>query len=190
MVIKKSKPKYLQEKNMKELLKKYSKKRDFKKTSEPHGHAATRITQSPIFVIQEHHASHLHYDFRLELDGVLKSWAVPKGPSMRPVDKRLAVEVEDHPLEYAQFHGTIPKGQYGGGEVFIWDKGTWEAEGDAHQGLKNGKLEFTLKGKKLKGHFVLVRMHTSPESIKHNWLLMKKADKDADSHFKLSSIGN
>lgn len=173
---------------MKKLLKTYSKKRNFSKTLEPQGNAKTKNSKGLIFVIQEHHASHLHYDFRLELDGVLKSWAVPKGPSMKPEDKRLAIEVEDHPLDYAKFHGTIPKGQYGGGEVYIWDKGTWEVDGDPHQGLKKGKLEFTLKGKKLKGHFVLVRIHTPDDSKKHNWLLMKKTDKEVDSHFELEPI--
>lgn len=172
---------------MKKLLRPYSKKRDFNQTREPTGLLKTKKGKGLIFVVQEHHASHLHYDFRLELDGVLKSWAVPKGPSMRPIDKRLAVEVEDHPLDYAKFHGTIPKGQYGGGEVYIWDKGTWEVKGDAHQGLKKGKLEFILKGKKLKGHFVLVRIQNAKESKKHNWLLMKTSDEDADPDFELEA---
>ena len=138
---------------MKKMLRDYNRKRDFKITREPSGKTANQVKKvvkkKLIFVVQEHHASHLHYDFRLELDGVLKSWAVPKGPSMDPGERRLAVEVEDHPLAYATFSGTIPKGQYGGGEVYIWDKGTWEMEGDAHEGLKKGKLEFKLKGKKL-----------------------------------------
>jgi bifunctional non-homologous end joining protein LigD len=125
---------------------------------------------------------------RLELDGVLKSWAVPKGPSMEPTDKRLAVEVEDHPLAYAKFHGTIPKGEYGAGEVYIWDKGTWDAEGNAHKGLKDGKLEFTLKGKKLKGHFVLVRIRAPKGSAKNNWLLMKKKDEEVESDIKKKGI--
>ncbi|MGZ3809036.1 MAG: DNA polymerase ligase N-terminal domain-containing protein [Bacteriovorax sp.] len=164
---------------MKKSLKDYDKNRDFEITSEPRGersskNSGTHSEHAPIFVVQEHHASHLHYDFRLEMDGVLKSWAVPKGPSMNLEDKRLAVEVEDHPLEYAKFHGTIPKGEYGAGEVYIWDKGTWEAKGDPHQGMKRGKLEFSLNGKKLKGHFVLVRMSIKGKGdSKHNWLLMK-----------------
>jgi bifunctional non-homologous end joining protein LigD len=173
---------------MKRLLKAYTKKRDFSKTLEPKEHMATKPTKKPIFVVQEHHASHLHYDLRLELDGVLKSWAVPKGPSMEPTDKRLAVEVEDHPLAYAKFHGTIPKGQYGAGEVYIWDKGTWDTEGNAHKGLKDGKLEFTLKGKKLKGHFVLVRIRALKDSTKHNWLLMKKNDEEVKTGLKKKKI--
>lgn len=173
---------------MKKTLLTYNKKRDFKKTSEPQGLGKNKKNKGLIFVVQEHHASHLHYDFRLELDGVLKSWAVPKGPSLNPDDKRLAVEVEDHPLDYANFHGTIPKGEYGGGEVYIWDKGTWVVEGDPHSGLKKGKLEFTLKGKKLKGHFVLVRLPEKKPTTKHNWLLMKRTDEEADKHFELEPI--
>lgn len=170
---------------MKKLLKNYNQKRNFSLTAEPSGQLKAKKTKNPVFVVQEHHATHLHYDFRLELDGVLKCWAIPKGPSLNPKDKRLAVEVEDHPLNYASFHGTIPKDQYGGGEVYIWDKGTWQVEGDPHTGLENGKLEFTLKGKKLKGHFVLVRMPDRDSKAKHNWLLMKRTDKEADAHFVL-----
>ncbi len=155
---------------MKKNLKAYRQKRNFKKTTEPSGDV--NKNRPHIFVVQEHHASHLHYDLRLELDGVLKSWAVPKGPSLNPKDKRLAIEVEDHPLEYAAFHGTIPKGEYGAGKVYIWDKGTWIAEKEPHSGLKTGKLEFTLKGKKLRGHFILVRLAHQ----EHNWLLMKTSD--------------
>jgi len=169
-------------------LKTYISKRDFTKSSEPSGVRKINKTKSAIFVVQEHHASRLHYDFRLEVDGVLKSWAIPKGPSMRPSEKRLAVEVEDHPLDYAKFHGTIPKGQYGAGEVYIWDRGTWWPEDDVHLGLKKGKLEFTLKGKKLKGHFVLVRINIPAQSQKHNWLLMKKLDEEADSQFEICPI--
>lgn len=147
----------------------------------------SRKEHKAVFVVQEHHATHLHYDFRLEMDGVLKSWAIPKGPSLNPDEKRLAVEVEDHPLDYADFHGTIPKGQYGSGEVYIWDKGTWQVDGDPKVGFKTGKLEFTLKGKKLKGHFVLVRMPAKSNS-KHNWLLIKLKDEEAKFNFKLNSI--
>ena len=162
---------------MTKLLDKYQKMRDFKKTKEPSGKADKPSKNKLIFVVQEHHASHLHYDFRLELDGVLKSWAVPKGPSMDPEIKRLAMEVEDHPLSYAKFKGTIPKGEYGAGEVYTWDKGTWEVDGDAHSGLKKGKLEFTLKGKKLKGKWVLVKTHF--KGSKNSWLLMKRDDEEA-----------
>lgn len=159
---------------MKKTLKTYSNKRDFKVTSEPSGKkVARRKSKRLIFVVQEHHASHLHYDFRLELDGVLKSWAIPKGPSMNPEDKRLAVEVEDHPLAYAKFHGTIPKGEYGAGEVIIWDSGTWKFKGDPHIGLEKGKLEFILEGNKLKGAFALIRFQKKDKS-KHNWLLIKE----------------
>jgi bifunctional non-homologous end joining protein LigD len=157
----------------------YNKKRNFTKTKEPTGKKVTKKSHKLIFVVQEHHASHLHYDFRLELDGVLKSWAVPKGPSLDPKDKRLAVEVEDHPLPYAKFHGTIPQGEYGGGEVFIWDKGTWETQGDeAHKALEKGQLKFVLKGKKLKGKFVLIRTRWGGSEIKKNWLLIKEHDEN------------
>lgn len=165
---------------MKKNLKDYHQKRNFEKTLEPSGKKIIKKIKSSKarklqFVVQEHHASHLHFDFRLELDGVLKSWAIPKGPSMNPEDKRLAFEVEDHPLEYVKFHGTIPKGEYGAGKVYIWDKGTYEVKGDPHAGLKNGKLEFSLKGKKLKGFFVLLRLQDQKKG-KHNWLLIKMHD--------------
>lgn len=164
---------------MANLLKDYNKKRDFKKTKEPSGakKKATKKSSKLIYVVQEHHASHLHYDFRLELEGVLKSWAVPKGPSLNPTDKRLAVQTEDHPLEYATFHGTIPKGEYGGGEVFIWDKGTWECkDDDPIAALNKGRLEFSLKGKRLSGNWILVRTHYKETETKKNWLLMKRSD--------------
>ncbi len=127
-----------------------------------------------LFVVHEHHAKRLHYDFRLEISGVLKSWAVPKGPSMNPADKRLAVMVEDHPLEYGDFEGIIPEGQYGAGAVLIWDTGTFESEGEPEAGLKKGKLTFTLKGKKLKGSFSLVLMKSRGSG--KEWLLIKGQD--------------
>lgn len=126
------------------------------------------------FIVHEHHASRLHYDFRLEIGGVLKSWAIPKGPSMNPSDKRLAVMVEDHLLEYGDFEGIIPQGYYGAGPVLIWDSGEFEAEGDPEAGLKQGKLRLTLKGKKLKGGFSLVLMRG--RGTGKEWLLIKRQD--------------
>src|ERR1700757_595570 len=134
-------------------LEEYRRKRDFRKTPEPAGVAATaeRPGTRLSFVIQKHAARRLHYGFRLELDGVLKSWAIPKGPSLDPGEKRLAVHVEDHPLDYGQFEGVIPEGEYGGGTVMLWDRGTWAPEvPDADAALRNGELKFTLHGKKLK----------------------------------------
>src|SRR5256886_2358049 len=148
----------------------YRAKRDFSRTEEPQGKGATGKAAIPEastlrFVIQRHDATRLHYDFRLELDGVFKSWAITKGPSLDPHDKRLAVEVEDHPLDYGDFEGTIPKGEYGGGTVMLWDRGFWMAEGtkDADAALRNGELKFTLAGEKLRGSFVLVRMKNDRE---------------------------
>src|SRR6266705_1397533 len=138
---------------MKKLLAKYRAKRDFSKTAEPSGDAAVKKSKGLRFVIQKHAASHLHYDLRLELDGVFKSWAVTKGPSLDPRDKRLAVEVEDHPLDYGDFEGTIPQGEYGGGTVQLWDRGYWIPEGDQspEQALKSGEVKFTLQGERLHG---------------------------------------
>ncbi len=135
----------------------YRKKRDFEKTAEPSGKGKVLPSEARRFVIQKHAASRLHYDLRLEFDGVFKSWAVARGPSLDPHDKRLAVEVEDHPLDYGDFEGTIPKGQYGGGTVLLWDRGTWESD-DPERGFKKGDLKFTLHGDKLGGSWVLVRM--------------------------------
>ena len=146
----------------------YRKKRDFKKTSEPKGKVRDR--SSNIFVVQKHHAKNLHYDFRLAIDKVLKSWVVPKGPSKKTTDKRLAVMTEDHPLEYADFAGVIPEGQYGAGKVEIWDRGTWEPISELKNWEKERKLEFTLHGKRLKGDWVLIGLKNSPK----NWLLIKK----------------
>ncbi len=135
----------------------------------------------PIFVVHEHHARHLHFDFRLEMEGVLKSWAVPKGPSMNPEEKRLAVMVEDHTLEYGTFEGAIPEGQYGAGRVVIWDKGTYDLIGG---GMAEGKIEFLLKGRKLRGIFVLTKM----KGKEKKWLLIKKKDEYADPFFRLKTV--
>src|ERR1044071_4628037 len=141
-------------------LQKYRAKRDFKKTAEPRG--AARVKKGSRFVIQKHAATRLHYDLRLEVDGVMKSWAVTRGPSLDPGEKRLAVHVEDHPIEYNTFEGTIPQGEYGGGTVMIWDRGTWLPEGDPHRGLQKGHLSFAVDGEKLHGAWHLVRMHRRP----------------------------
>lgn len=160
----------------------YEKKRHFENTPEPSTkpkQSKKSDHQSLIFVVQEHHASHLHYDFRLELGGVLKSWAVPKGPPHTSTDKRLAIEVEDHPFSYANFEGTIPKGNYGAGEVYLWDSGTYAANEDLSKkdneitlkkGLKDGHLTFSLNGKKLQGHYALIRLKQNPKQ----WLFLKK----------------
>ena len=155
-------------------LKRYVAKRDFGKTAEPSDKSRSTRQQKLIFVVQKHAARRLHWDFRLEWEGTLRSWAVPKGPSLDPADKRLAVEVEDHPIAYARFEGDIPKGQYGGGHVDIWDKGHWEPVGDFAKGLKKGHLEFELFGKKLSGRWHLVR--TRMQGKQPNWLLMKSGD--------------
>lgn len=167
-------------------LTKYKRKRDFKQTSEPKGGAEKRKKETLSFVVQKHNASHLHYDFRLELDGVLKSWAIPKGPSLNPSDKRLAVQVEDHPVEYGKFEGRIPEGNYGAGTVEIWDAGTYEldpAYGNdgirgLRKGIETGSLKFVLHGKKLKGSFALVRLKNGKGN---QWLLIKHRDEFATS---------
>jgi len=159
-------------------LKAYREKRDFRRTAEPEGKAA-RKAGALSFVIQKHDARRLHFDFRLELDGVLKSWAVTRGPSLDPADKRLAVRTEDHPLDYATFEGTIPKGQYGGGTVMLWDEGHWRTQGDPHAALKKGLLKFELEGKRLKGGFALVRLPKREKEKRENWLLVKERDRYA-----------
>jgi len=165
-------------------LSKYRSKRNFKSTPEPKGNVRRSNTSLPVFVVQEHSATNLHYDFRLELDGVLKSWAVPKGPSMNPEDKRLAVMVEDHPYDYKDFEGTIEEG-YGAGTVIVWDNGTYEAADSANKedteksvrsGLRKGHVDFILHGKKLKGRFSLIRLNSGQ---KKNWLLVKNRDRYA-----------
>ncbi len=157
----------------------YRGKRDFKKTAEPSGEAKVSASNRRRFVIQKHDATRLHYDLRLEMDGVFKSWAVTKGPSLDPGDKRLAVEVEDHPLDYGDFEGNIPKGQYGGGTVMLWDRGYWEPEGKKtpEEALAKGDFKFTLEGDRLHGSFVLVRMrHDRDGGKRTNWLLIKHHD--------------
>jgi bifunctional non-homologous end joining protein LigD len=155
----------------------YQRKRHFKKTPEPAGKVARRTGWS--YVVQKHAASRLHYDFRLELDGVLKSWAVPKGPCLDPTVKRLAVQVEDHPVDYGGFEGTIPQGQYGGGTVMLWDTGTWEPVGDPNDGYRTGKLKFQLHGEKLRGGWMLVRSRSRPGASSPEWLLFKERDDEA-----------
>ena len=166
----------------------YQRKRDFTKTREPSGGAAAaprpaRKKRAPTlhFVVQKHDASHLHFDFRLELDGVMKSWAVPKGPSYDPSIRRLAMEVEDHPIEYNKFEGTIPQGEYGGGTVMLWDRGTYEAENGGgvealREGYERGDLKFVLHGERLRGGWVLVRMKRPGRP---QWLLIKHRDEFA-----------
>ena len=157
----------------------YRKKRKFDVTSEPRGRKVARGGNR--YVIQKHAASRLHYDLRLELDGVMKSWAVTRGPSLDPSEKRLAVHVEDHPIEYNTFEGTIPQGEYGGGTVMIWDRGRWFPEGDPHKGYAKGHLEFTLDGEKLHGRWHLVRMRSRDKDRHENWLLIKGKDEAARS---------
>ena len=164
-------------------LKEYRNKRDFKVTTEPAGAPGSRKTKTkPLrYVIQKHRASQLHYDFRLEWNGVMLSWAVPKGPSLDPSVKRLAMQVEDHPVDYSDFEGVIPAGEYGGGTVMIWDTGTWVPEvPDVDAALKKGDLKFTLHGKKLKGSWVLVRTRGFGKNPgKPSWLLIKHKDEYA-----------
>ena len=166
-------------------LKTYRAKRRFDVTAEPHGSAAHK--RGHAFVIQKHAARRLHYDLRLELDGVMKSWAVTRGPSLVPDEKRLAVQVEDHPIDYNKFEGTIPKGEYGGGTVMIWDRGSWQPEGDPHKGLAKGHLNFALRGEKLQGNWHLVRMHRKSGEKRDNWLLIKAHD-DAERRVRDGDI--
>ena len=163
---------------MADRLARYRAKRDFSRTAEPGGSISDRSGGGSRYLIQKHDATRMHFDFRLERDGVLLSWAVPNGPSYDPSEKRLAVHVEDHPLDYGDFEGTIPKGNYGGGTVMLWDEGSWEAEGDADAGLEKGDLKFVLHGQRLRGKWVLVRMKPRKgERSKHeNWLLIKEKD--------------
>ncbi|HEU0159395.1 MAG TPA: non-homologous end-joining DNA ligase, partial [Hyphomicrobiaceae bacterium] len=153
----------------------YQNKRDFTRTSEPSGSREVAAAEYPRFVIQKHAARRLHFDLRLEIEGVFKSWAVTKGPSLDPKDKRLAVETEDHPLDYGDFEGTIPHGEYGGGTVMLWDRGFWASDGQAAKALRQGELRFTLVGAKLQGGWVLVRLRRD-RGKRTNWLLIKRHD--------------
>src|SRR5262245_21899599 len=162
----------------------YQAKRNFKKTSEPSGKASIERAEYPRFVVQKHAANRLHYDLRLEHDGVFKSWAITKGPSCDPRDKRLAVEVEDHPLDYGDFEGSIPKGEYGGGTVMLWDRGFWTPDketANVSASLRKGELKFTVAGEKLRGGWVLVRLKSrdGDRSKRNNWLLIKHRDEFA-----------
>lgn len=168
-------------------LKTYARKRDFKATPEPAGRKLAGKPKALRFVIQKHRATRLHYDFRLEADGVLKSWAVPKGPSLTPGDKRLAMHVEDHPMDYRDFEGVIPKGNYGAGEVIVWDKGTYtlfEGDDPAHE-IGNGKIKFILKGKKLQGEFTLVKIRAKGDESGDPWLLIKDKDEHVDPGYDI-----
>ena len=175
-----------------DLLKKYRSMRDFGETPEPSGAAKKAAAKRPIFVIQKHQASHLHYDFRLEMEGVLKSWAVPKGPSYDPGVKRLAMMTEDHPYAYASFEGVIPEGNYGAGNVIIWDEGTWEfiePGDDPVAALKGGKLTFRMYGKKMFGEWALVRIGGRQKSDKGNeWLLLKHRDGFANEEIDVTAV--
>ena len=164
-------------------LSEYRKKRNFKVSSEPAGkkEETTAAKQPLLYVIQKHRATQLHYDFRLEFNGVLLSWAVPKGPSPDPSVKRLAMEVEDHPREYASFEGVIPEGEYGGGTVMVWDTGEWSPESEnVEEALRKGDLKFTLNGKKLHGSWVLVRTRGFGSKADKSWLLIKHRDRFAE----------
>jgi bifunctional non-homologous end joining protein LigD len=168
-------------------LKTYRAKRDFTRTAEPAG-KSQKSGKKLSYFIQKHAARRLHFDFRLEWNGALMSWAVPKGPSEILGDKRLAVHVEDHPIEYGTFEGTIPKGEYGGGTVLLWDLGSWEPHGDVDEGMEKGKLGFTLHGERLKGDWALVRLHGRDKKNhgRDNWLLIKEKDSVAKSGGKLA----
>jgi bifunctional non-homologous end joining protein LigD len=168
-------------------LEQYNQKRSFDQTPEPKG--KLERSQQCRFVVQKHHASHLHYDFRLEMDGVLKSWAVPKGPSLNSSDKRLAMQVEDHPVSYFHFEGKIPAGNYGAGTVMVWDTGTWEPLGDEHAMMEKGDLKFLLHGEKLNGEFVLAKMRSRrPGSKGTEWLLIKKNDASMNPKFNIDKL--
>ncbi|MGQ0589950.1 MAG: DNA polymerase ligase N-terminal domain-containing protein, partial [Sphingosinicella sp.] len=168
----------------------YSRKRDFSKTKEPAGKVAGKRAKQRIFMVQKHDATRLHYDFRLELGGTLKSWAVTRGPSLDPADKRLAVRTEDHPMRYATFEGTIPKGEYGGGTVMLWDRGTWEPEPgkDPAKTIEEGHLHFTLHGERMKGEWVMFRLKPRLGEKGENWILKKVDDEFAGSSTGLTDV--
>ncbi len=171
-------------------LKRYRSMRDFGATPEPAG-GKPRRGKAPIFVIQKHHASHLHYDFRLEMEGVLKSWAIPKGPSYDPSVKRLAMMTEDHPYDYASFEGVIPEGNYGAGNVIIWDEGTWEfiePGDDPVKALASGKLTFRMNGKKMFGEWALVKIHGRQKGRGNEWLLLKHRDEYANDRIDVTQV--
>ncbi len=171
-------------------LRTYRRKRDFQKTAEPRGDdRVAKRRRGDGYLIQKHAASHLHFDFRLELDGVLLSWAVPKGAPVQPGTRALAMRTEDHPIEYGTFEGVIPKGEYGGGTVMLWDRGTWQADGDPRHGLREGKLDFTLAGERLRGRWSLVRMN-KPEEKRESWLLIKRSDTAADTSTAVPGPGD
>src|SRR5690242_16614405 len=160
-------------------LSKYQQKRDFSKTTEPAG--VMTSGDGHRFVIHKHSATADHYDLRLEIDGVLKSWAVPKGPSLNPADKRYAAQTEDHPLDYIDFEGVIPEGEYGGGPMIVWDTGTFAPMNDIEEGLKKGDFKFRLWGEKLKGGWVLIRMKPKAGGANTNWLFVKEKDTGVDT---------
>ena len=173
----------------KDTLETYRKKRDFKRTPEPAGKHVQRHSKRPIFVVQKHDASHLHYDFRIQVGGVLKSWAIPKGPSTNPKDKRLAMPTEDHPMGYAKFEGVIPEGEYGAGSVIVWDFGTYRnlterngKEVPTEDALRGGRVRLWLDGKKLKGGYALTRIAARPE----RWLLVKMKDSEAKARLDIT----
>ena len=172
-------------------LERYWQKRDFGKTPEPAGEQAAGSEAAPRqFVVQRHRATRLHYDFRLEIEGVLASWAIPRGPSMRPIERRMAARTEDHPIEYFDFEGVIPRGEYGGGDVIVWDWGTWEPEPDTPDpsaALRTGELKLVLHGERLRGRFVLVRTR-GDDPAKEDWLLIHKRDADADPAWDIDAF--
>src|SRR5687767_6040639 len=171
---------------MADRLERYREMRDFRVTPEPRGRKAAARAKQLRYYIQRHDATRLHYDFRLELEGVLKSWAVPKGPSLDPADKRLAMQTEDHPVEYADFEGVIPAGEYGGGTVVLWDQGEWEPVGDVRQAYRAGALKFVLHGQKVRGGFALVRIKgQKAREDGRSWLLIKEKDADARPGYRV-----